>query len=104
MIIFDCILISYLHYSLNFPYKGFLAYWDRRLHSIKTKLSANVFALDKIKYSCFCHIWIGKTKSNDVCEKKMYVKDWKHTELNTKGKMYVEIGRASCRERVSSPV
>ena len=59
------------------------------MHSIKTKSSRNVFALDKIKYSCFFHVCIDNTKSNDVCENKMYVKDWKHTELNTKGKMPV---------------
>ena len=39
----------------------------------------------------FCHVCIDNTESNDVCEKKMYVKDWKHTELNTKGKMVVEM-------------
>ena len=59
------------------------------MHSIKTKLSKNVFALDKRKYSCFCDVCIDNTKSNDVCENKMYVNDWKHTELNTKGKMSV---------------
>ena len=59
------------------------------MHSIKTKLSINVFALDKQKYSCFFHVYIDNTESNDVCEKKMYVKYWKHTELNTKGKMFV---------------
>ena len=61
----------------------------RKLHSIKTKLSTKVFALDKRKYSCFFHVFIDNTKSNDVFENKMYVKDWKHTELNTKGKMFV---------------
>ena len=59
------------------------------MHSIQTKLSTNVFALDKRKYSCFCDFYIDNTKSNDVCENKMYVNDWKHTELNTKGKMSV---------------
>ena len=48
-----------------------------------------MFAFDKRKYSCFCDVCIDNTKSNDVCEKKMYVNDWKHTELNTKGKMSV---------------
>ena len=48
-----------------------------------------MFALDKRKYSCFCPICIENTKSNDVCENKMYVKYWKHTELNTKGKISV---------------
>ena len=61
----------------------------QKLHSIKTKLSTNVFALDKRKYSCFCHVCIDNTKSNDICENKMYVKYWKHIELNTKGKMSV---------------
>ena len=59
------------------------------MNSIKTNSSRNVFLLDKRKYSCFCHVCIGNTKSNDVCENKMYVKDWKHTELNTKGKMFI---------------
>ena len=57
--------------------------------SIKRKLSRNVFALDKRKYSCFCDVYIDNTKSNDVCENKMYVNDWKHIELNTNGKMSV---------------
>ena len=57
------------------------------MHSIKTKLSTNVFALDKIKYYCFCHVCIHNTESNDICENKMYVKYWKHTKLDTKGKM-----------------
>ena len=48
-----------------------------------------MFALDKRKYSCFFHVCIYNTKSNDVCENKMYLKDWKHTELNTKEKMSV---------------
>ena len=48
-----------------------------------------MFALDKRKDSCFFHVCIDNTKSNDICENKMYVNDWKHTELNTKGKMSV---------------
>ena len=48
-----------------------------------------MFALDKIKYSCFCHVFIENPESNDVCENKMYFKYWKHTKLNTKGKMFV---------------
>ena len=106
-IIFDGILISYLHSSLNFPYIGF--FWhigfeyvdrpigndvetikgNRKLHSIKTNLSTNAFAMDKRKYSCFFHVWIGNIESNDVCENKIYVKDWQNTKLNTKWKMYV---------------
>ena len=50
-----------------------------------------MFTLDKRKYSCFCHVCIVNTTSNDVCENKLYVNDWKHTELNTKGKMSVEM-------------
>ena len=107
MIIFDGILISYLNSSFNFPYKVF--FWHigiedvdrsignvietikgtRKLHSIKTKLSRNVFASDKRKYSCFCHVCIDNTESNDVCEKKMYVKYHKHIELNTKRKISI---------------
>ena len=99
-------LIIYLYSCLNFPYRFF---WhirvqdvDRsngndvetikgtqKLHSIKTNEYRNVFAFDKRKYSCFCHVCIDNTKSNDVCENKMYVKYWKHTKLNTEGKMFV---------------
>ena len=61
----------------------------RKLHSIKTKSSRNVFALDKRKYSCFCDAFIDNTKSNNVCENNRYVEDCKHTELNTKGKMSI---------------
>ena len=59
------------------------------MHSIKTKSFRNVFSLDKRKYFCFCHVCIDNKQSKDICEKKMYVKYWKHTELNTKGKMSV---------------
>ena len=52
-------------------------------------LYKNVFVLDKRKYCCFFHVCIDNKKSNDVCENKMYVNDWKHIELNTKGKMFV---------------
>ena len=48
-----------------------------------------MFALDKRKYSCFCHVFIDNIESNDVCENKMYVKDWQHTKLNIKGKMSI---------------
>ena len=105
MIIFDGILISYLHSSLNFPYKGVFWHigiedvdrsigndietikWTRKLHSIKTKDYQNVFAFDKRKYSCFCLVCIEGTQSNDVCENNMYVKPLQHTKLNTKRKM-----------------
>ena len=48
-----------------------------------------MFTLDKRKYYCNCHVCIENTKSNDVCENKMYIKDWKHRELNTKEKMSI---------------
>ena len=48
-----------------------------------------MFELDKRKYSCFCHVCIDNTKSNDVCENKMYVKYWKHTKLNKTRKMFI---------------
>ena len=92
MIVFDGILITYLYSSLNCPYRFFChsgiqdvdrsigddvetIKGNRKFHSIKTKLSKNVFSLDKRKYFCFCHVCIDNTKSNDVCENKMYVED-----------------------------
>ena len=80
---------------MNFPYRFFwhigvqdiyrltghdveIIKGTRKLHSIKKKLSKKVFALDKRKYSCFCHVCIENIESNDVCENKMYVKDWQH--------------------------
>ena len=33
----------------------------RKLHSIKIKLSTNVFTLYKRKYSCLCHVGINNT-------------------------------------------
>ena len=59
------------------------------MHSIKTKSSRIVFALDKRKYSFFCLVCIDNTKSNDICENEMYVNDWKYIDLNTKGKIPV---------------
>ena len=73
------------------------------MNSIQTKLSTNVFALDKRKYSCFCDVCIDNTKSNHVCEKKMYVNDWKHTELNTKGKISVAMFEEMQSEETTIP-
>ena len=61
----------------------------RKLHSIKTKEYQNVFAFDKIKYSCFFYVCINDIESNDVCENNMYVKYWQHIKLNTKGKISI---------------
>ena len=48
-----------------------------------------MFEFDKIKESCFCHVCIEDTQFNDVCENNMYVKAWQHTQLNTKGKIFL---------------
>ena len=61
----------------------------QKLHSIKTNEYQNVFTFDKRKYSYFFHVFIDNKNSNDVCENKMYVKDWQHKKLNTKGIMFV---------------
>jgi hypothetical protein len=61
----------------------------RKIHSVKTKHFQNGFAFDRRNDSCFCSICIEDTKSIDICENEnaRYVKDWRHTELNVKGKM-----------------
>ena len=48
-----------------------------------------MFAFDGRNKSCFCSVFIEDTKSTDICENKTekYVKAWRHTEINTKGKM-----------------
>ena len=48
-----------------------------------------MFAFDSRKQTCFCHIFTENVESIEVCENimKNYVKHWKHTEINTKGKM-----------------
>ena len=48
-----------------------------------------MFAFDSRKQSCFCHICTKNVESTEVSENIMnnYVKHWKHTEINTKGKM-----------------
>ena len=48
-----------------------------------------MFAFDSRKPSCFCHICTENVESTEVCENitNNYVKHWKHTEINPKGKM-----------------
>ena len=48
-----------------------------------------MFAFDSRKQSCFCHICTKNVESTEVCKNIMnnYVKHWKHTEINPKGKM-----------------
>jgi hypothetical protein len=48
-----------------------------------------VFSFDRRNESCFCSVCIEDTKSTEICENENaeYVKAWRHTELNTKGKM-----------------
>ena len=47
-----------------------------------------MFAFDSRKKTCFCHIFTKNVESTEVCEKitNNYVKHWKHTEINPKGK------------------
>ena len=48
-----------------------------------------MFAFDSRKKSCVCHICNENVESIEVCENitNNYVKHWKHTEINPKGKM-----------------
>ena len=48
-----------------------------------------MFAFDNRKQSCFCHICTENVESTEVCENvtNNYIKHWKHTEINPKGKM-----------------
>jgi hypothetical protein len=61
----------------------------RKLYSIKTKPFQNVFGFDGRNKSCFCSFCIEVTESTYICEKEIekYVKTWRHTKINTKGKM-----------------
>ena len=63
------------------------------MHSVKTKFYQNVFAFDRINESCFCLVCIEDTKSIEICENENaeYVKAWRHTKLNVKRKMSLEI-------------
>ena len=60
-----------------------------KIHSVKTKRFQNGFAFDRRNDSCFCSVCIEDTESIDICENKNvgYVKAWRHTELNVKGKI-----------------
>ena len=51
-----------------------------------------MFAFDSRNQACFCHICTENVESTKVCENitNKYVKHWKHTEINTKGKMPLE--------------
>ena len=51
-----------------------------------------MFAFDSIKQTCFCHICTENVESIEFCENitNNYVKHWKHTEINPKGKMPLE--------------
>ena len=73
----------------SIPYKAITIHGTRELHSIQTKSFQNVFAIDSRKQSCFCHICTENVESTEVCENitNNYVKHWKHTEINSKGKM-----------------
>jgi hypothetical protein len=51
-----------------------------------------VFSFDRRNESCFCSVFIEDTKSIDICENKNaeYVKAWRHTEHDIKGKIPLE--------------
>jgi hypothetical protein len=48
-----------------------------------------VFSFNRRNESFFCSVCIEDTKSIEICENKNaeYVKAWRHTELNIKGKI-----------------
>ena len=56
---------------------------------LKKKRFQNGFAFDRWNDSCFCSVCIEDTESIDICENENagYVKSWRYTELNVKGKM-----------------
>ena len=60
-----------------------------KIHPVKTKCFQNGLAFDRRNDSYFCSVCIEDTKSIDICENENaeYVKAWRHTELNVKGKM-----------------
>ena len=73
----------------SIPYEASTIHGTRELHSIQTKSFKNVFSFDSRKQTCFCHICTENVESTEFCENIMnnYVKHWKHTEINPKGKM-----------------
>jgi hypothetical protein len=73
----------------SIPYDASTIPGTRKIHSVKTKCFQNGFAFDRRNDSCFCSVCIEDTESIDICENENagYVKAWRHTELNVKGKM-----------------
>jgi len=73
----------------SIPYDASTIHGTRDLHSIKTKNFQNVFSFDSRKLTCFCHVCVEDTETNDICENinDNYVKPWKHNEINQKGKL-----------------
>ena len=73
----------------SIPYKASTIHGTRELLSIQTKSLQNVFSFDSRNQSCFCHICTENVESTEVCENinNNYVKHWKHTKINPKGKM-----------------
>ena len=73
----------------SIPYDASTIHETQKVHSFKTKRFQNGFSFDRINDSCFCSVCIEDTKSIDICENENagYVKAWRHTELNVKGKM-----------------
>jgi hypothetical protein len=54
-----------------------------------------VFSFDRRNKSWFCSVCIDDTKSLDIYKNKNveYVKSWRHTELNRKGKVPLTISK-----------
>ena len=73
----------------SIPYDASTIPKTRKIHSVKTKCFQNEFAFDRQNDSCFCSVFIEDTKSIDICENENeeYVKSWRHTKLNVKGKI-----------------
>jgi hypothetical protein len=73
----------------SIPYDASTIPGTRKIHSVKTKRFQNGFAFDRRNDSCFCSVCIEDTESIDICENENagYVKAWRHTELNVKGKI-----------------
>ena len=82
-------LVGVQEIDISIPYKASTIHGTRELHSIQTKAFQNVFAFDSRNQSCNCHIFTKNVECTEVCENitNNYVKHWKHTEINPKGKM-----------------
>ena len=85
-------LVGVQDIDISIPYEASTIHGTRELHSIQKKSFKNVFAFDNRKQTCFCHICTENVESTEVCENimKNYVKHWKQTEINPKGKMQLE--------------